>query len=94
MSYSNPSSLLFIGVGQLREDTPSTPEWVPELIRSHHVEGGYWRPQGRFGRPVGSADPLWAPLPLCFLVVAIRWVLNLVPGVHAVWRQFGHICGP
>jgi hypothetical protein len=33
---------------------------------------------GRFGRPVGLADHLWAPLRLCFLCVVVMWVLRSV----------------
>jgi hypothetical protein len=38
----------------------STPEVDQEPTRKHHVEAPEWQPQGQFGRPVGSADPLWA----------------------------------
>jgi hypothetical protein len=38
---------------------------------------------------VVSADPLWAHLGLCFHVVAILWVLWLVPGVDLDLRRFG-----
>jgi hypothetical protein len=50
--------------------------------------------QGRFDRPVGSTDPTVGPLTLYFLMVAIRWVLMAVPGVHVGLRQFGHVGGP
>jgi hypothetical protein len=35
------------------------------------VEGQDEPTQGRFGRPVGLADPLWAHLDLCFRVVGV-----------------------
>jgi hypothetical protein len=61
--------------------------------REHHVAADK-RPQGRFGRPVGSADPLWALVAVCFLQAAVRWVLKAVPGAHVDWRQFGRVGGP
>jgi hypothetical protein len=59
-----------------------------EPTRSHHVEGQDEPTQGRFGRPVELADPLWAHLSLCFRVVAVLWVLRSVSGVHLVLRRF------
>jgi hypothetical protein len=58
------------------------------------VEAPEWRPQGRFGRPVGSVDPLWAPLEVCFLWVAVLWALRSVPGVHVLFRRFRRSGGP
>jgi hypothetical protein len=58
------------------------------------VEAHEWRAQGRFGRPVGSADSLWAPLGVCFLWVAVLWALRSVLGVHMFLRQFRHSGGP
>jgi hypothetical protein len=87
-------SHLFIGSGQLRENGVSTPRMDEEPTRRHHMVAAHWQPQGRFGRPVGSADPLWAPMTVCFCEVAIRWVLKSVLGFHGVWRWFGHVCGP
>jgi hypothetical protein len=52
------------------------------------VEGRDGLTQGRFGQPVGSGDPLWAHVSLCFRMVVVLWVLRSVPGVHLVLRQF------
>jgi hypothetical protein len=52
------------------------------------VEAPEWGAQGRFGRPVGSANPLWAPLRVCLHLVAVLWALRSVPGVHALLRWF------
>jgi hypothetical protein len=59
-----------------------------EPTRRHYVEGQDEPTQGRFGRPVGSVDPLWAHLGLCFRVVAVLWVLRSVLGVHPSLRRF------
>jgi hypothetical protein len=80
-------SLLFISLGQLRENGVSTPGVDQEPTKRHHVEGQDEPTQGRFGRPVGSAEPLWAQLGLCFRVVVVLWVLRLVPGVHPSLRR-------
>ena len=53
-----------------------------------------WAPQGRFGRPVGSVDPLWAPPALCFLLVIDMWALMMVPGVWVILRRFARVVGP
>jgi hypothetical protein len=55
------------------------------------MEGGDQPNQSRFGRSKGSADPLVGPLTLCFLMVAGRWVLMAVRGVHMVLREFGSL---
>jgi hypothetical protein len=44
--------------------------------------------QGRFGRSLGSTDPRWVPLGVCFLGVAVLWALRSVPGVHVLLRRF------
>jgi hypothetical protein len=72
----------------------NTPRWSEGPTRSHHMEAPEWRPQGRFGRPVGSADPLWAPLGVCFLQVAVLWVLRSLPCVHVFLRRFRRSDGP
>ena len=83
-----PPLLLFIGPGTGEEWMQTPREWCLGPIGKHHVEGQDEPSQGRFGRPVGSADPLWAHLSLCFRVVAVLWVLSAVPGVHLVLRRF------
>jgi hypothetical protein len=50
--------------------------------------------QRLFGQPVGSIDPRVGPPALCFLQVAFRWVLKVVPNTHMVLRRFGCIGGP
>jgi hypothetical protein len=85
---------LFIVLGQLREVGVGTVVLDQGVIRKHHVAAAHWRPQGWFGRSVGSADPLWAPVVVCFHVVAVRWALKLVLGIHRIWRRFGRVCGP
>jgi hypothetical protein len=46
-------------------------------------------------RPIlGSTDPKWAPLGVCFLRVAILWVLKSVPSVHLFLRWLRHSGGP
>jgi hypothetical protein len=60
----------------------STPGVDHEPTRKHHVEGQDEPTQGQFGGPVGSADPLWAHLDLCFCVVVVLRILRSVPGIH------------
>jgi hypothetical protein len=43
---------------------------------------------------LGSADPMWAPLGVCFLGVAVLWVLKSVLGVHILFRRFRYSGGP
>jgi hypothetical protein len=43
---------------------------------------------------LGSADPRWAPLEVCFLGVAILWALESVTSVHMFLRWFRHSGGP
>jgi hypothetical protein len=46
-------------------------------------------------RPIlGSADPRWAPLRVCFLRVVVLWALKSVTGVHMFLRQFRRSGGP
>jgi hypothetical protein len=91
---TEPPPLRFVGLstGVKRSETPLG--WSEGPTRSHHVEAPEWAPQGRFGRPVGSTDPLWAPLGVCFLQVAVLWVLGSVPGVHMFLRRFRRSGGP
>jgi hypothetical protein len=92
--YFTPPPNLFIVLGQLWEVGVGTVVLDQGVIRKHHVAAAHWRPQGWFGRSVGSADPLWAPVVVCFHVVAVRWALKLVLGIHRIWRRFGRVCGP
>jgi hypothetical protein len=94
VSYSNTPSLLSIVLGQLREVGAGTARMDQGSTRKHHIAATHWRPQGQFGRPVGSVDPLQALVTVCFRVVAVRWVLKSVLGVHGIWRMFGRVCGP
>jgi hypothetical protein len=72
-----------------RESTPNT--------AGIHCKTNKEAPRGRPGstdprsvQPILGLDrPPVGPLVLCFLVVAIRWVLMAVPGVHGVLRWFG-----
>jgi hypothetical protein len=41
-----------------------------------------------------AADPWVSPPVLCFLQVAVRWVLKAVSGAHVDWRRFGRVGGP
>jgi hypothetical protein len=90
VSYSNPSSLLFIGVRQLCEDTLSTPGM--DSRANHELPCGSRAVAAtRSVRLTYGIDrPPMGPTCLCFLMVAIRWVPKSVPGVHMVWRWFGH----
>jgi hypothetical protein len=54
-------SLLFIGLGQLRENGVSTSGVDQEPTRKHHMEGQDKSTQGRFGRPVGVGRLLVGP---------------------------------
>jgi hypothetical protein len=85
VSYSNPSSLLFIGVGKLREDTPSTSEWAQEPTRSHHVEGGHWQPKGRVGQPPMGPTPLVLPCGGC--QVGPQVGSKCPHGLKAIWTR-------
>jgi hypothetical protein len=89
LSYSYPHSLLFIVLGRLWEIGVSTAGMELETTREHHVAADHWRPQGWFDQPVGSTDPLWAPVAVCFLQVAIRWVpqggSRCLCGLEVVW---------
>jgi hypothetical protein len=58
------------------------------------VEGQDEPSQRRFDRPMGSSDPWVGPPALCFLRVAVRWVLKAVPGAHMDLRRFGRVSGP
>jgi hypothetical protein len=87
---NEPPPLLFIGLGTGVRALQTTLEWTQGPTKKHHVEGQDGPPQGLFSQPVGSADPLWGHLDLCFLVVAVRWVLKAAPGVHALWVPVGH----
>jgi hypothetical protein len=91
---NEPPPLLFIGLSTSVEWLQTPTGWSQGPTGSHHVEALEWRPQGRFGRPVGLADPLWAPLGVCFLWVAILWVLRSVPSVHVFLRRFRCCDGP
>jgi hypothetical protein len=91
---NEPPPLLFIGLstGVKRSQTPR--EWPLGPMGRHHVEAPEWGAQGRFDRPMGSGDPMWAPLRVCFLWVAVMWALRSVPGVHVLLRRFGFSGGP
>jgi hypothetical protein len=91
---NEPPPLLFIGLstGVKRRETP--PGWSEGPTRSHHMEAPKWEPQGWFGRPTGLADPLWAPLRVCFLQVVVLWVLSLFLGEHVFLRWFKRYGGP
>jgi hypothetical protein len=69
-------------------------EWPLGPMGRHHVEAPEWRAKGRFDRPVGWADPLWAPLRVCIIWVAVLRALRLVPGVHVFLSRFRHSSGP
>jgi hypothetical protein len=43
---------------------------------------------------LGSTDPKWAKLGVCFLGVAVLWALKSVPGVHVFLRRFRCSGGP
>jgi hypothetical protein len=60
----------------------------PTHGRLGSVEAKAVRPTSGVGWPHGG------PPALCFLLVAVRWILQVVPDPHAVLRQFGHIGGP
>jgi hypothetical protein len=80
--------LLFIRSGQLCENCMSTLGMDQEPTIRHHVATADWRLQGRFGRPlVGSNDGVLSR-------GGCQVVLKSIPGVHRVWRRFGHVCGP
>jgi hypothetical protein len=57
--------------------------------------GGSRLANPRSVRPIqGLTDPRWDPLSVCFLEVAVLWVLRSVPGVHVLLRWFRHSSGP
>jgi hypothetical protein len=56
--------------------------------------GGPGSTDPRSVRPIlGSYDPGWAPLGVCFVGVIVLWALKSVPGVHVFLRQFRHSGG-
>jgi hypothetical protein len=87
VSYSNPHPLLFIGLNT-GVRTPTSTLGMDSRANQETPHGRRGLAATRSVRPTcGVVRPLWAPLPLCFLVVAVRWVLKAVPGVHAVWAH-------
>jgi hypothetical protein len=80
--------LLFIALRTGVEWLETPPRWNEGPTRRHHVEaheGGH-----KVGSAdLGSADPMWTPLKVCFLQVYVLWVLKLVLGVHLILRRFG-----
>jgi hypothetical protein len=71
----------------------------PQNVARNQLGAHTWK--ARMSRARGGSVDLWGrPTPgvgppvLCFLRVAVRWVLKAVPGAHMDLRQFGRIAGP
>jgi hypothetical protein len=91
---NEPPPLLFIGLSTSVKRSQTPWEWPLGPMGRHHVEAPEWGAQGRFGRPVGLTNPLWAPLRVCFLWVVNLWAFRSVPGVHVLLRRFRRSGGP